>query len=228
MSAPPRHKPDGRWYRLVPSQYPPVLLYESVLDSEDYEAAWQLERMTNDRRREEAGIPGLVPEADRVFGPGTTPIMAAFTHIGHPSRFTDGSYGVYYAADSVECAIAESIHARERILRENNSPAQVITMRSYSTTVTMALDNIRGGGYARYRSPEISSYSKCQAYAAKRKAAGSNGLLYLSARKKDGECIAIFRPPAITPVRQAAHYQLHWNGSKITGWNKTGPHHPVF
>ena len=227
MRAPPQQQPDGRWYRLVSSQYPPVLLFESVLDSEDYDAAYQLEAMTNDRLREEEGFPGLVPEADRVFGSGTTPIMAAFTHIGHPGRFTDGSYGVYYAGDNIDCAIAESIHNRERVLRDNRSPAEVIIMRSYITSVLAPLDDIRGRGYARFRSSRVATYPVCQAYASKRRLAGSNGLLYLSARHTGGECVGAFRPPVLSPAKQGAHYQLHWDGDRITGWNQVGPHHAV-
>jgi hypothetical protein len=52
--------------------------------------------MTNPRLREEAGNLTLVPLEDRVSGPGTTPIMAAFTHLNpEGSRFSGGSFGVY-------------------------------------------------------------------------------------------------------------------------------------
>ncbi len=222
----PTFHPEGRWYRLVPSQYPPVLLFEDVVNSVDYEIAYQIEAMTNDRLREQEGHLGLVPEEERVFGPGTTPIMAAFTHVGHPSRFTDGSFGVYYAGNSQECAIHESIYNRVRILQQNHSPAEIVTMRSYNTLVNTNFDDIRGADYADCRSPDVRSYPACQAFARQRKATDSNGLLYLSARY-DGDCIAVFRPTALSPVTQGAHFQFHWDGEKITGWNRIGPHHVV-
>ena len=57
--------------------------------------------MTNDRLRDEVGQIELVPPQDRIYGPGSGPIMAAFTHLNpNGSRFSDGSYGVFYAAAS--------------------------------------------------------------------------------------------------------------------------------
>ena len=71
-------------------------MFEAVADPADLEAVFQIEAMTNDRLREEAGDLALVPPEDRIAGPGTSPIMAAFTHLSpEGDRFTDGSYGVF-------------------------------------------------------------------------------------------------------------------------------------
>ena len=79
-------------YRIIPSRFPPIGLFEKVADPDDLEAVFQIEAMTNDRLRDEVGILALVPPEDRVSGPGTTPIMAAFTHLNPDgSRFTDGT-----------------------------------------------------------------------------------------------------------------------------------------
>ena len=48
--------------------------------------------------------------------------MGAFTHIGQSSRFTDGSYGVYYAARELETAIRETAYHFGRFLRSTNEP----------------------------------------------------------------------------------------------------------
>src|SRR3546814_4091279 len=79
--------------------------------------------MTNDRLRDEAGDLSLVPPEDRVAGPGTTPIMAAFTHLNtEGSRFTDGSFGVFYAGLTIETAIAETKHHRINFLAATDEP----------------------------------------------------------------------------------------------------------
>ena len=87
-----------RWkpsWRLVPSRFPPVSLFDRVSNTEDMDVIQAIEGLTNDRLREELGALHLVPEKERVYGPGRTPIMAAFTHLNpEGSRFTDGSYGV--------------------------------------------------------------------------------------------------------------------------------------
>jgi len=71
-----------RWqpcYRIIPSRFPPIGLFEAVADPADLEAVFRIEAMTNDRLREEVGELTLVPAEDRVAGPGSSPIMAAFT-----------------------------------------------------------------------------------------------------------------------------------------------------
>ncbi len=67
-----------------------------------------IEGLTNDRLRDQAGDIALVAPVDRICGPGSSPVMAAFTHVGLASRFTDGTFGVYYAGESLETAIAET------------------------------------------------------------------------------------------------------------------------
>lgn len=80
-----------------------------MADPADLEAVFQIEAMTNDQLRDEAGALSLVLPEDRISGRGTTPIMAAFRHIKpEGDRFTDGSYGVFYASHTTETAVAET------------------------------------------------------------------------------------------------------------------------
>lgn len=81
--------------------------------------------------RDEAGDIALVAPEDRVAGPGSPPVMAAFTHTSPscPSRFSDGSYGVYYAAKRLETAIEETKHHRARLLACTKEDAGEISIR---------------------------------------------------------------------------------------------------
>ncbi|WP_413772253.1 RES family NAD+ phosphorylase [Marinobacter sp. LV10R510-11A] len=82
--------------------------------------------MTNDRLLDEAGDLQLVASGDRLVGPGSSPVMAAFTHRGFRSRFTNGDFGVYYAADSLETAIAETIYYKERGMKAANESNRLL------------------------------------------------------------------------------------------------------
>mgnify|MGYP003694332483 CR=1 FL=1 len=103
MAIDPKSVPLARvsWrpsYRLIPSRYPTVGLYDAIADAADLEAVFAIEALANPRLRDELGELQLVPPDERVSGPGATPVMAAFTHLNpEGSRFSDGSYGVYYA-----------------------------------------------------------------------------------------------------------------------------------
>ncbi len=206
-------------WRLVPSRFPPQGLFDRVAEPEDLDVVIAIESLTNDRLRDEIGDITLVPPAERVSGPGTTPIMAAFTHLNpEGSRFTDGSYGVYYAAIDIETAIAETRFHRDRFLAATKQPPIEIDMRSYAADLTASLHDIRNlqtdkpSIYA--SNPE--QYVSAQSLAKQLRDAGANGIVYDSVRHTGGECVAVFRPRLLSPVKQGAHYCYVWNGVEIT------------
>src|SRR5471030_3205228 len=107
---------DPQWsraYRIVNSSFPPIALFEDVLDPEDLPTAYALEALTNDRLMEEAGMLSRVRPEDRISGPGSTPGIASFPSLRKTSPFTGGPLGVYYAASSQAAAIAETSYHQE-------------------------------------------------------------------------------------------------------------------
>jgi hypothetical protein len=129
----------------VPTRYPPVGLFDAVAHPADLEAVFAIEALGNPRLREAAGALSLVPREHRISGPGTSPIMAAFTHLNpEGSRFSDGTYGVYYAADVLETAVAEVSHHRARFLARTQEPPIDIDLRCYRVPVRARLVDLRG------------------------------------------------------------------------------------
>jgi hypothetical protein len=206
-------------WRLVSSRFPPAGLFDRVSSADDLEVVMEIEGLTNDRLRHELGQIALVPEEDRIYGPGTTPIMAAFTHLnGEGSRFTDGSYGVYYAAKTIETAVAETRFHRSRFLAATREPPIEIDMRSYASDIDTDLHHIAGlqATLPDIYAPNPDKYGPAQAFARTLRDAGSNGIVYSSVRDPGGECIAVFRPRLLQPVIQGKHYCYVWNGEQIT------------
>lgn len=203
-------------FRIIPSRFPPVGLFDAVADPNDLEAVFQIEAMTNDRLREEAGDLALVAPEDRISGPGATPIMAAFTHLNpEGDRFTDGSYGVFYASLTIETAIAETRHHRVRFLQATDEPAQELDMRIYAVDLSAELHDIRSmrDSHPGYYHP--SSYAMSQQLAGRLRGDGSNGIIYLSVRDDGGECVAVFCPRLLTNSRQERHLCYVWDGKAI-------------
>ncbi len=200
-------------YRLIPSHFPPIALFENLLDSSELEAAYALESLTNDRLQDQTGNIMLVPPQDRVTGNGTTAIMAAFTHIGIQSRFTQGHYGVYYAALNINTALAESKHSRARFMHATNEAPQILTMRCYECHINAPLIDLRNN--LKVHNPN--SFTYAQQLGEKLKHNNEYGVLYQSVRHPNGECIGALRPTALTPpAKQTSHYQYHWDGNKIS------------
>ena len=209
-----------RWqpcYRIIPSRFPPIALFEAVADPADLEAVFQIEAMTNDRLREEAGDLALVPPEDRISGPGTSPIMAAFTHLNlEGDRFTDGSYGVFYAGLTLATAIAETRHHRAKFLAATDEPAQELDMRVYAVDLDAPLHDIRGTREALPALYHPDSYAVSQETARRLRDEGANGIVYESVRDAGGECAAVFRPRLLSNCRQERHLTYVWDGSTVS------------
>ncbi|WP_049623445.1 RES family NAD+ phosphorylase [Frateuria defendens] len=205
-----------RWtqaYRIVPSRFPPVGVFDRIADPADLDAVFALEALTNPRLREEAGALALVPKGRRLSGPGSTPVMAAFTHLNpEGSRFSDGSWGVFYAAHSVATAVEETVYHRERFLAATAEPPCDIEMRCYRTAVDARLHDIRGGWPTAH---DPVDYGAGVALARRLREAGSNGLVYDSVRHRGGECLAAFYPDVVAPCVQAQHLIYRWDGARI-------------
>lgn len=202
-------------HRLIPSRHPPVSLFDWVESAQELEQLALLEGLSNDRLACEYGQIHLVPQQDWISGPGSTPLMAAFTHFG-VSRFSDGtSYGVYYAGDSIYTAIAETKFHRERFLSASNEPPCLIQMRDYTARVNQKLVSLCEETYAELSTPDISIYHKTQQVGREIKLNNEWGILYPSARRQHAQCVAILRPPALTLPVPAGHYDYIWDGKCI-------------
>lgn len=209
-----------RWapcYRIIPSRFPPISLFEAVADPADLDAVYAIEAMTNDRLREETGDLTLVSPEDRVSGPGSSAVMAAFTHINPDGdRFTDGSYGAFYAGLTIATAIAETRHHRVIFLNATVEPAQELDMRVYAVDLEAGLHDIRGAGESEPTLYHPDDYAASQRFARGLRDAGSDGIVYDSVRDPGGECAAVFRPRLLSNCRQERHLCYVWDGTAIS------------
>jgi len=221
-------------YRLIPSRFPTVGLYDAIADPADLEVVFAIEALANPRVRDEIGELSLVPPEERISGPGATTIMAAFTHLNPDgSRFSDGSYGVYYAAHTLVTALAEVGHHRAVFLHRTDEPAIEIDLRLITANVEAELHDLTGAEgeaasrvahrYAAVLDP--GDYAASQRLGRQLRAAGSWGLRWPSVRDPRGECVGIFRPRALRHAKAAAHIAMHWDGARFSHWyEKGGPH----
>lgn len=204
-------------FRIVPSRFPPISLFEEVADPADLEAVYEIEAMTNDRLREEVGDITLVAPEDRISGPGTSTIMAAFTHLNpEGDRFTNGSYGVFYAGKSIETAVAETKYHRIKFLLATNEPAQELDMRVYAVDLSADLHDIRGMRSSHAAYYHATSYGMSQDLALRLRESGSDGIVYMSVRDEGGECVAVFLPRLLSNCRQERHLCYVWDGKTIS------------
>jgi hypothetical protein len=205
-------------WRVITSRYPPINLFERLTaDTAVWDALIALEQFTNPRVRDEVGDIALVSPEERVSGPGSSYVMAAFTHVNPKgSRFSDGSFGVYYAAAALETAIAETVFHFEAFARDSTDAPRSEDFRVLVGTVAAEFEDVTALPAAqRVSILDSDSYAASQPYAKEIRAAGANGVAYPSARHADGQCIGAFRPRAVGIPHQERHLQYRWNGERV-------------
>ena len=198
------------------SHYPPISLFDDLADPADWELLAEAESRTNPRIFEEVGNLALVPPERRLSGLGASWVMASFTHVtpDRASRFADGTFGAYYAAESMETAIHEhAFHMANHYRSTRDAPGWISQVRELIGSIDAELVDLRGGGFDALLDPN--SYAASQVFARECRASGADGIIYPSVRHSGGECFAAFWPNVVTPPTQADHYAYHWNGESI-------------
>jgi hypothetical protein len=199
--------------RLVPSRFPVAGLFDLVAAPEDLEAVFELEGWTNDRITAEIGVIDVVPRDEWVVGtPMASVVMAAYCH-PRPGggRFSSEDRGAWYAARTIETALAESIYHRTREMEEVGGYETRMQMRVYLADFSARFHDLRTlrGGAAMAHPTD---YEPSQQLANTLLEAGSNGIAYRSVRHPGGECLACFRPALVKKVRIGGHYEYRWEG----------------
>ena len=205
-------------WRIIATRYPPIDLFERISpDPAVWDVLIELEELTNPRMRDEVGTIRLVRPARRVSGPNASWVMASFTHLNPKgSRFSDGTYGVYYAADRLETAIRETVHHFEAFARDSHDPPRREAMRVLLGSITNTFHDAETLP-ARERKAVLDPlfYDAARQLARRLREAGSAGVLYPSVRDRAGHCVAAFWPDVVGIPRQERHLTYEWDGTQV-------------
>jgi RES domain-containing protein len=142
--------------------------------------------------------------------------MAAFTHLNPlGSRFSDGSYGVFYCAREARTAVAETRYHSGLFLTATKQAPLRQQMRLYTVLARGEAVDLRNDTTL---DPAVLSpvdYSAGQALGRQLRQAGAAGIVYPSVRDPSGECLAAFRTTLLRDCRHAAYLEYNWNGNAI-------------
>lgn len=209
-------------YRLVNSKFPPIAMFDDVADADEFEVLYEIQALTNPRLKNEVGQLELIARSEIPFGiAGCSYATAPFTHVNPAgSRFSDGSFGVLYLADTVDTALAEVQHHQaqywskvpdlnyERFVFRGLSCSFVDKAMKDVTTIALT-DPIY----------DPDDYSHSHGFGKAIRQARCPGLRYHSVRRPGSHCWALMSPRPVLSIIQTAHYEMIWN-RQITSVNQ--------
>ena len=170
---------------------------------------WQLAQQV----QEEVRLPlnrSQTPIIDRSFENADwfNAIAWPFKHKQH-SRFSDGTYGVWYGSDSVETTIYESAyHWYSGLISDAGYEREAVVSerKIYSVACAATLLDFRK---AARKYPELvhpSDYTTTHLVGARIHREGHPGLVMQSVRRLDGENVAVFNPAVLSKPRVIGHF----------------------
>jgi hypothetical protein len=195
-------------FRLIPSRFPPVGLFDTVATAADLAAVMELVGWTNDRLVAERV--DRLPRHEWVYGrPNASIVMAAFLHVAPTGmRFNTSELGAWYAAAELKTAAAEVGHHLRREAVARGVADLKRTYRAYSARLEGECVDLRG---ARLEKPELyesSSYAASQQFGESVRASDRDGIVYESVRLRGGTNAVAYRPTKVQDVVQTDHFEI--------------------
>jgi hypothetical protein len=195
-------------HRLIPSQFPPIGLFDTVSTAADLSAVMEVVGWTNDRLV--ADRIDRLPQSEWVYGvPNASIVMAAFLHVAPGGmRFNGPELGAWYAANDIRTAAAEVGHH----LRRETVARGVATMsrayRAYAATLLGSYLDIRGQQVTRSDVYASERYDASQKLGEEVRSSGGAGLIYDSLRRQTGVNVVAHRPRNIADIVQTDHFEI--------------------
>lgn len=140
-----------------------------------------------------------------------------FTH-WQTSRFSDGSYGVWYGADSVETTVYESAyHWYHGLLCDAGFEREsvVAERKVYMVACKAALLDFRQAALKHSELLHPTDYDFSQLVGARIHREGHPGLLIQSVRQPNGESFAVFNPAVLSNPQLSCQLTYRLDGGKV-------------
>jgi hypothetical protein len=213
---------DPATVRLIPTAYIIEPALAPLCDNDEERAILEaLEAMSSARLAPARMPPGVDPAEllTPAAGFGHSYVNAAFCYVKPGgNRFNDGTRGAWYAGigdGGTLTAQAEVVFHLTRELDNVGIYENVTAYRELLAGIIGPFHDLRGMEGEPALSPDIATaYPAGQRLARKVLAEGGNGVIYPSARRSDGICLAAFRPHLVQNVRHGDVITFEWRGSR--------------
>lgn len=213
---------DPSTIRLISKAYIDEPALAPLADGEeDLAFLAEIEGLTSGRLQRAIPLPSGVAAEELLSehaGYGWTYVNAAFCYTRTTgNRFNGPHRGAWYASwgdDAVETSHAEVSWHLSRELEAAGVFENVTAYRELIAGFTTIMHDLRSVPLSDYLDPDPDiGYPAGQRLAEGLRSYGGNGVLYSSARRAGGLCLAAFRPHVIQNIRQGDTWRFRWSGS---------------
>lgn len=198
---------DGELYRLIPSRFPPVPVYEGLVANDRLEALVEVENRTNPRLRSESRLLDAYPDplAPRLQNWN----LAPFKYLNpEGSRFFDPTRPALELGDDRQTALAVSVARRQAFLARTGEAPIGLDMRMLRTPVRGRFFDFR------HVSTHLDREQRWAIGASVPESA--DGVLFHPPERPSATCAAVLRGDALGRTIQTSHYRFVWNGARIS------------
>lgn len=209
------------WHRNIVSLRQSVDLYVDLVDDpRDVDVLIRHEMETKPAHAEPVIVARPFEEA-QIYDPIAAAVEWPFEHPCR-SRYSNGAYGVWYGAASIETSVRETVyHFRKNTLasqaaRQTTRPI-VQERRVHLVRCNALLVDLRARTRKEPRLVHPDDYSTCQSLGAELRKAGMPGVLTYSARHAKSEIVAVFTPMVLVEPRIVCYltYTLFADSGKV-------------
>lgn len=193
-------------FRLIPSRFPPVEVYEGIVANNRVEDLVRIEIRTNPRLRSESKLMQATGEAPPPKLQNWN--LAPFKYLNpEGTRFFGPARPALELAEDRQTALAVSVARRQRFLARTGEPPIGLDMRMLKTPVRGQFLDLR--------------HIAADASQDDRRGIGDmiddgvDGVLYHPPERPSAMCVAVLRGETLGRSVQTVHYRFVWNGSSV-------------
>jgi hypothetical protein len=197
---------EGELFRLIPSRFPPVSVYEGLVANDRLEKLVEVENASNPRLQSEKRLRAAYPDPAEPKLQNWN--LAPFKYLNpEGSRFFDPTGPALEMADDRQTALAISVARRQSFLSRTAEDPIGLDMRMLKTPVRGRFLDFRG------YSLDLSRDERWKLGADV--SADSDGIIYHPPERPSATCYAVLRGDVLGRTLQTVHYRFVWNGTRI-------------
>ena len=198
---------NGDFYRLIPSRFPPVNVYDGIINTDRQSVLADVEGLTNPRMRMEERLRATgEATADSIQNWNIAPFAYPNPEGG---RFFPMHRPSSELAADLQTALAVSVARREAFLSRTEEPSMEFDMRLFKTP-------IRAERLVDLRHLPLDLTREQRLRAGESVPEGADGAVYYVPERPSGCCVALLSPRLKARTVQATHYRFVWDGQRIS------------